>query len=851
MTDVQDNLSGLSTVAQKELLFSLLSQESSRVSPLSLAQQRLWFVDQLYRGNPVHNVPFGLRLRGNLVPSALELSIQLLVQRHEILRTIFKTEAGNPVQIVAADVVIDVPFLDLRNIPGSDRDREAYRIAIEESRLPFNLATGPLLRLKLIRLEADEYLLLCVIHHIITDGWSLEIFVRDLAVLYDQCSMGETKSLADLPIQYGDYAEWQHEWVAGGVLAEQAKYWRERLAGAPPLLQLPTDRPRPAEQDHEGASQLVPISADLVNDLATFSRTQHATLFMVLLAAFKVLLHCHTGVDDILVGVPVAGRNRVELEDLIGFFVNTLVLRTDFSGDSRFCDLVLEERQVALEAFAHADLPFEKLVEELNPRRTLSYTSLIQVMFSVVKVRKLPNFGEVSASPYLFDCFKSLFDLSAEVIEDAENRWWLRLEYATQLFDYGRIARMLDHYVTLLEAVAEQPELRVSELAALLDRDGRTPEHNDRPLRYREDKDHDVTRHRAAAIVPENGAVPRGALEQILVRIWERVLGISGIGIRQDFFDLGGHSLMAAHLVSEIAKAVGQNIPVSALFRSSTIESLANVIRAGTAWSAEPLVMELNAGVRGLPLFAIVQSGVDALGYAQMARHIGPDQPFYKLQAHTPACIIVPFSVEELRTIAREYIAAMRVLQPRGPYFLIGMCNGVHIGEQMVLELEAQGQEVGLFCIIDTFVWQNSYIRWLVRLESLRAAVYELSRLPLSVQLSQYKRAIENRLRRLLLREKAPINPWDEVRWPGKGFKPKQFRAPVLLFRRPRQPYYKVKDREMGWGDRSLSEVTVCMVDADAHYEMLREPSVQAISEKLKDVLLNIEKTYAASSRAS
>ena len=845
MKQLPDYPSSLSVIEHKELLVGLLSQkQSKRVFPLSLAQQRLWFLDQLHPGNPAYNVPFALRLQGNLNRGALELSLRELVQRHEILRTRFETDAGHPVQVVAADSAIEIPLIDLTGTSNSDRHSEAYRIATEEARVSFDLAIGPLLRLKLIRLAADEHLLLCVMHHIVCDGWSLGIFVRELSALYDQYTGGQPASLAGLPIQYGDYAKWQREWIADDLLTNQVRYWKQKLAGAPAFLHLPADKVRPPEQTYDGASQVLSVPKELVHHLAEFGRRQRATLFMVMLAVFKTLLHFYTGTSDILVGVPVAGRSRIELEDLVGFFVNTLVLRTDLSGDPHFSDLLLQVREVALDAFAHADLPFEKLVEELNPVRTLSYTPVVQVMFSTLKVSEFPKFGAVSAYPYILNTRTSVFDLSVEFIEDVDDRWWLRVDYATSLFGHARMARMLDHYLTLLTAVAEQPELRISRLTALLEgeNDLQTPsyqEANRTAAPHREAPDSQL----------EDRIAPRDALEQTLVRIWERVLGASGIGIRDNFFDLGGHSLLAAHLVSQVGKAVGRNVPLSALFRGSTIESFAQVIRCDTTWSSDPLLMEINAGSRGFPLFAIVQSGVDALGYALLARRMGVEQPFYKLQASDPVCPIVPFSIEELRTIAHGYIAAMRAIQPKGPYFLIAMCNGVNIAEQMVIELEALGQEVGFLGIIDTFALQHSEIRWLARLESFRARRRYISRLSLSAKAWHYKQAVKNRWRRLLLREPKPFSPWTRAVWPEEEFHPKQFRAPVILFKRPRQPYFKVKDPEMGWGARSLSGIKVCTVNVVAHEEMLREPAVQVIAEQLKDTLQRMERGESFNAR--
>ena len=563
---------------------------------------------------------------------------------------------------------------------------------------------------------------------------------------------------------------------------------------------------------------------------------------MVMLAVFKTLLHCYTRTDDILVGVPVAGRNRFELEDLVGFFVNTLVLRTDLSGDPYFRDVLLQVRQGSLDAFAHADLPFEKLVEELNPERTLSYNPVIQVMFSAIKARKFPNLGDISTSRYIFDSRTSLFDLSVEFIED-EDCCWLRVAYDTSLFGHARMKSMLDDYLTLLRAVAAQPELRISRLTSLLKVEGDVTTRNGHIPNDQDANRATVPRRNVQGSHSKDTAEPRDALEQILVRIWERSLGTPEIRTCDNFFDLGGHSLLAARLISEIEKVVGCKLPLSALFRGSTIESLAEVIRHGTEWSPDPLLMELNAGTQRVPLFAIVQSGVDALGYGLLARHMGTEQPFYKLQAHSPTCHIVPFSVEEFRTIAREYVAAMQAIQPKGPYCLVGMCNGVHIAEQMVLELERQGHEVGLFCIIDTFVLQHSEIRWLARIEAFRVRRRYVSQLPLLAQASHYKQAIKSRLRRLLLHETDATQPMDQGGMARKRVSTETFSRSGDSVQKTKATVFQNKRSRNGLGS------TIVVRDQDLHCERRRcmmrccaNQQCRVMAEQLKDTMSHIEK---------
>jgi thioesterase domain-containing protein len=827
-------VTNLSNAEQRNMLVSLLSQKAKREFPLSLAQQRLWFLHQLNPGSSAYNVAFGIRLKGNLDVRALELSAQQIVDRHEILRTSFRSDAGSQVQVVAADSVIEIPVLDLRDVALNDRQSEAYAIGTTEAQVPFNLATGPVLRLKLVRTGVDEHLLICVMHHIVCDGWSLEIFVHELATVYEQNSKGRIASISALALQYGDFAQWQREWIAGDRLASQVRYWKQRLSGASACLPLPADHARPSERSDDGASQAILVPKELIHNLTVLGRTSQATLFMVMLAAFKTLLHSSTAAEDMLVGVPVAGRNRVEFENLIGFFVNTVVMRTNLGGNPHFSDLLLQEREVALDAFAHADLPFERLVEELNPPRTLSYNPVVQVMFSIVRARKLPRFGEVLASAYAFASQTSKFDLSMDVIEDAEERWWLRIEYSTSLFSHERVAEMLEQYLMLLKAIAMRPQLQLSELASILQGKGYITPRNLVPQTW---KENDGTTSSNRRIVESHLAelAPGDALEQILVRIWERTLGTSPIRVNEDFFDLGGHSLLAAHLVSEVERVVGREVPLSTLFRGPTIKSFAELIRQGTAWCPDPLLVEMSAGNSGPPLFAIAESGVDTTGYALLARHLEAGQPFYKLQSHASTCSIVPYSIDEFRTLAREYIGAMRAIQPLGPYFLIGMCNGVHIAEQMVLELERQGREVALFAIIDTYVMQHSNMRWLAWFESARMQRRYISQMPISHQFSYYGQAVRTRLRRVIQRETVPLSPWTKAVWPGKDFRIPRFRAPVLLFKRVKQPYFKVRDPEMGWGARSATGVRICALNIAMHEEMLREPAVRTLAKKLAE----------------
>lgn len=437
--------------------------------PLSFAQQRLWFIDQLDPGNSVYNFPVAVRLKGPLNLAALKQSLNEIIRRHEALRTTFSMVDRQPSQIIAPRLTIALPIVSLRELPEVEREVEVQRLVIEEARRPFDLARGPLIRVSLLQLSEEEWVGLLTMHHIVSDGWSTGVLIREMAVLYQSYSSGNSSPLPELTIQYADFARWQREWLQGAILQTQLDYWKQQLHGSPPLLELPTDHPRPAVQTFRGGHESLQFPKSLGNALSALSREEGATLFMTLLAAFKVLLHCYTSQDDLVVGTPVANRNRLEIEGLIGFFVNTLVLRTDLSGNRTFRELLRRVREVCLGAYAYQDLPFERLVEELHLERDLSRNPLFQVMFvlqnSSVQAVEMPG---LTLTPVVADGGTTHFDLTLHIV-DTEQGMIATAAYNTDLFDAETITRMLGHFQTLLEVLAKTPDRRLSEISLLSD----------------------------------------------------------------------------------------------------------------------------------------------------------------------------------------------------------------------------------------------------------------------------------------------------------------------------------------------------------------------------------------------
>jgi amino acid adenylation domain-containing protein/non-ribosomal peptide synthase protein (TIGR01720 family) len=435
--------------------------------PLSFAQQRLWFLDQLVPDNPFYNLASAVRLSGPLDVDALQRTLNEVVRRHEVLRTTFTAVEGRAAQSILPSLQVLLPVADLGGLTSEARERELNRLATADAQRPFDLKRGPLLRASLIKLGDAHHVVLLAMHHIVSDGWSQGVLVRELAILYPAFAGGRPSPLPELPIQYADFALWQRQSLTGDFRERQLSYWREQLSELP-VVQLPADRPRPAMQSFRGARYLFGIPEPVAGALRALSASEGATLFMTLLGAFQVLLSRYCGLEDIPVGSPIAGRTRSETEGLIGFFVNSLVLRTNLSGDPSFRELVGRVREVALEAYAHQDLPFEMLVEELDPARDPSRDPLFQVMFALQNA-PMPSVStphELTLEPLHVETLTTKFDMTVAMWE-----WMSRLqgvvEYSTDLLDRTTVIRMMGHLTVLLEGISASPDLRLSALPLL------------------------------------------------------------------------------------------------------------------------------------------------------------------------------------------------------------------------------------------------------------------------------------------------------------------------------------------------------------------------------------------------
>ena len=442
---------------------SIPAADRSQPVPLSFAQQRMWFLEEFEGGTSIYNIPWAMRIRGDLNLDALQKAVDCLAARHEIMRTCFVAEDGEPRQEIRPNLELQVEAVEMQ----AAADQQILEALEAWSREPFDLRTGPLFRVRVITRGPNDHVLMMIMHHIISDAWSLNVLQTELFGAYAAFSGGDQPALSELPLQFADYAAWQRNHLQGAELERQLAYWTDKLAGAPPLLELPTDHPRPGQQSFRGKRARIELPLELREQLKQLAQETNGTLFMVLLAAFYILLARYSRQDDIVIGTPIAGRQDTRLESLIGLFVNTLVLRADLGGNPSFRDLLAQVQTTALDAFGHQELPFDRLVEALSPARDMSYTPLFQVQFML---QNAPGKGEPLAGlelePVDFDYGTAKFDLSLATGETADGLI-AEFEYSTDLFDTPTIERMLAHYRRLLESIVAAPETRIGDLAML------------------------------------------------------------------------------------------------------------------------------------------------------------------------------------------------------------------------------------------------------------------------------------------------------------------------------------------------------------------------------------------------
>ncbi|MGH8655745.1 MAG: amino acid adenylation domain-containing protein [Gammaproteobacteria bacterium] len=654
---------------------------------LSFAQQRLWFLHQMDPRSAAYNVPLAFRFRGRLDLAALESAINEVVDRHEVLRTVFLLCGDEPMQRIQASCRVPLAVTDLRHLPEQARWPQAKDEVRKAAELPFDLAVGPVLRVRLWCLGQqtgeEEHLLFWVCHHVCFDGWSADVLARELIALYHAFETGRPSPLALPPIQYADYAQWQRQWLSGARLEKELAYWKAQLAGASGVVDLPTDRVRPALLGSRGASYRFFLSAGLTLALRRLGRTQGVTPFMVLMAAFKTLLHCYSGQRDLIVGTPVANRTALETEGLIGCFVNMLVLRTRVKEDDRFLDLLEQVRDVCLSAQAHQQLPFERLVEALRLARDMSRNPLVQVTFQLQHAA-VAAVSEPALIPVELSRTSAQFELSLDLAE-AEGGLQATFEYNADLFNAGTIEAMAGRYAALLQQVIDYPAIGLSDLAEL-----------SVPIDAR-------VKHRSAPPFTRtprpDRAAPRNLFEQRMVELWARALGKSRLSIHDDFFELGGYSLLAFRLVQRIREEFGTELSLAAFFQGPTIAELVSRLLSGPDGGNASLIT-LRDGPAHRPLYCMHTGTGHARDYRPLVAGLGCDRKVYGVPL--PAFVDPGLASRSMDVLAGGYAASLRRETPSKPYILIGWSLGGLIALAVAGALERMGETLAFVGLIDT-----------------------------------------------------------------------------------------------------------------------------------------------------
>ena len=804
---------------------------------LSFNQERLWFLEQLQPGTSVHNLLHCFRLNGLLNVAALEQSLAEIAQRHEILRTTFSMVDGQPIQVISPQIDLNLSFVDLQELPPEQRELQAQKLALEDAEQPFDLEKGVLWRVKLLRLAEEEYVLIRTVHHIIFDGWSHSVFLRELGVLYEAYSTEQPPPLTELSVQYADFAHTQRQWLQGEILSSQLDYWKQQLSGNVSALELPIDYPRPISPSYRGGCQSLVLSEHLTDALKKLSFQEGVSLFATLLTAFNTLLYQYTEQEDMLVCSPVAGRHRADSKKLIGYFNNVVVLRTDLSGNPSFKELLDRVSQVSLGANSYQDLPLQKVAELPN----LARTPLTRAMFVL---HNTPNqsleLDGLTVSALYVEREIANFDLSLSV-QEKEGKITGALQYKTDLFDATSITQMLEHFQTLLESLVTNPDRTLQNLPSL----------GSAKIRQKFDSQehlNNITRLRT-----ENFVAPDDDLGIQLTYLWEQVLDIHPIGMTDNFFALGGYSLLAVRLCEQIEKTFNIALPLATIFQAPTIKQLAHILSQkewSQSWSSLATIQPNGSKP---PLFLCEGVGI----YYPLIPYLGSEQPIYGLV--TGGGLGGEFHYDTVEQLAAHYIEEIRTIQPEGPYFIGGLSWGGIVAFEMAQQLREQDQEVALLAFLDTirpgaYVAKPFHERALYHWNQIlkHRHTYVLDKINPKIELLK-KRIKQYRFHKQMNQTDDPSS-LDDRESPSASVKHSATRQAFSVICEQYTPQlypgrvavFSASDRDdahtsnvppaLGWEHLVSGSLEIHNVPGD-HLSILKEPLVPVLGGKLKDAL--------------
>lgn len=771
--------------------------------PCSLVQRTCWFLDRMSPGSAAYNIAVRFLLTGPLETALLEEALREVCRRHEVLRTRFVLEKGEPKQLVEPHVEFALSCVDLRSLASEERDAEAERLAAEEARIGFDIERGPLFRGTLVQTEGERSILLLTMHHIISDGWSVGLVTDEIGAIYQALAAGQASPLPPLPIQYGDYACWQQDWISTGELDRQLEDLRCALDGFQPL-NIPTDFDRPAAPTSQGTIRSILLPRPLTDSLKRFSEQHGCTMFVTMLSAFAALLQIQSSQTEITIRTQTAGRDRVELESLIGWFVNSIILRIDASGSPTFEALVENARKVVLEAFEYQHVPFERLMEVIRPQKAPPRHPPFQVNFIFQRdfVRPWKCAG-VTLTPIPSKAAGTFVDLNFFLVE-REDGWRASVDVSTDVFHPETGDFFLESYRKVLETVAKNPEVRISDITA---------QQRPFPPRHPEQEDNYAL---------DNFVPPRNEHEERVVEIWKRVLDTRAIGAYSNFFDLGGHSLKAVRLLSEFQRQFGLEIKISELFVDPTPAAMAQVISGEAAYSdTRDLIPVQPLGSRP-PFFQI---GGDHW-FRPLAKYVGLDQPFIGV----PLLKYRHLDMGKARVDVAKELARLLINEHGGrPFLLGGWCAEGLTAYEVARALQAEGESIALVVLFDAvnpdyYREARSLVHSAGRTMTSLRSIIKPARGGLISAAPLLARALQGVMKRLGRRIADRYTS-------TYSSAPASF--PLLVLR---PPAAALEAPDLGWRRACRETLTVVEVPGD-HASIFREPNVKVLGWKLREQL--------------
>ena len=772
--------------------------------PCTLVQRTCWFLDRMSPGSAAYNIAVRFLLTGALDTALLEQALRGVIERHEILRTRFVEELGEPKQLVEPRVDFSLPVVDLRALPAGEREAEAERLAAEEARLGFDIQRGPLLRAKLLRTDAELHVLLITMHHIISDGWSVGLITDEMGWIYETLVSPGIAPPPALPIQYGDYACWQQEWITSGELGKKVEDLRCRLDGFTPL-HIPADFGRPAVASSHGEIRSILLPKQLTAALKRFSEQHECTMFVTMLAAFLALLRLESQQSELVIRTQTAGRDRLELESLIGWFVNSIILRVEAPAGVDFEGLVDNTRRAVLQAFEYQHVPFERLMEVIRPAQAPARHPPFQVNFIFQRdfVRPWRRAG-ITMTPIPSKASGTFVDLNFFLVE-REDGWRASVDVNTDVFRTETGEFLLRSYQQILERIARDPRFQVSDV--------KLPLRPFPPELHERNETHSL----------DNYVPPRNSHEVAVVEIWENILGVSGVGAYSNFFDLGGHSLKAVRLLSEFQRRFGREIRVPELFADPTPAAMAQVLSGEVTYADTRDLVPIQAQGTRPPFFLV---GGDHW-FRPLAKLVGLDQPFVGI----PLLKYRHLDIGKERIAIANELAKLLIAAHSGtPFLLGGWCADGLTAYEVGRALQQAGEKVQLVVLFDAV--NPKYYR------EARSLIHSASRTMTSVRhiwksastrgmlsgVPALGRLMTGVLKRLGARAADRI-------YQDYSSAPASFPMVVV-----RPPTTALEQPDLGWRRVCRGPLTVVEVPGD-HSSIFREPNVQVLGWKLREQL--------------